>query len=419
MSYYAFAECNNFYVSCERLFNPGLEGLPVIVLSNQEGCIIELSQEAKQLGLKIGDAYSKIKAFCTRMKVVIYTANEKLYGDVSNRAMNLLSSVSEEIEVASAHEAFLKFSCSEAPEDIFSACKEARNKITKWVGIPLSIGLAPTKTLAKIANEVAKRDCSAGIFDLTSTSVQKQILDAYPLVDIWDIEPRLKDLLNTMGIRTAWEFCQMEPFTVRRKVGAAGERVLWELRGVSCSTSAQSVPEKNISYARSFESAGVDQKELAEAFSNFVSGACIKLKEKRSYAKGLFIFLEAVLDEKQNSRSHFSLTSLLPMPTNEPMHMIAAAKHCLNRLYSPTEHYTRCGVVLLDLVPEDHLQSDLSINSPPPKHRKLVEAVQDLNAFYDKNTLYYGTMGIDRSWKMKPDQSSSPEWKGLAFALAK
>lgn len=421
MSYFVLADCNNFYVSCERLFNPRLELRPVIVLSNNDGCVVARSQEAKQLGIKMGDPYFKIKEFCSQMKVIIYSSNYKLYGDISQRVMTILSSMAEEIEIYSIDEAFLKYSSSLTQESIFSICMEMRHKIKRWVGIPISVGIAPTKTLAKVANDLAKKNRSSGVFDLTSESVQKEVLQNYPVGEIWGVGSRLRQRLNVIEIRTAWEFREADPTLIRRKMGVVGERMLWELRGVSCLSLEEPAPKKSISYSRSFGRVVSDPVELSEALSTFVSGACVKLRDQNSCARAMCVYLEAVLDAKQGTRRHYGMTTSFSFPTNDTSQIITSAKKCLKKMFLETEHYKKCGVILLDLISEKLVLTDLFFASPDPKRRKLNDTVDALNAYYGKNTIFYGATGIDRSWKMKSDKCSPyyTEWDGLAIAFAK
>jgi len=421
MSYFILADCNNFFVSCERLFNPKLEGRPVIVLSSNDGCAVARSQEAKKLGIKMGDPYFKIRNLCDRMKVIVFSSNYKLYGDISQRVMNVLLSIAEEIEIYSIDEAFLKFSESRTSENIFQLCMEIKRKVKRWVGIPISLGIAPTKTLAKIANDIAKKDRSIGVFDLTSPSVQKKILQDYPVGEIWGIGSRLRERLYGIEIRTAWEFRETEPTFIRRKMGVVGERMLWELRGVSCLPLDEPAPKKNICYSRSFGKVVTDPYELAEALSTYVSGACVKLRAQNSCTSAITVFLEAVLDAKEGTRRHYGMTTSFSQPTNDTSQIITAAKYCLQRMFFETERYKKCGIILLDLISQELVMPDLFLGSINSKRRKLMDAVDTLNSYYGKNTIFYGASGINRSWKTRANRSSQhyTEWKGLPVALAK
>lgn len=419
MSYFILADCNNFYVSCERLFNPKLHGRPIIVLSNNDGCVVARSQEAKKLGIKMGDPYFKIKEFCDRMKVVVYSSNYKLYGDISQRVMDILSSFAEDIEVYSIDEAFLEFSDSNS--SIFPLCMEIRNKIKRWVGIPISLGMGPTKTLAKIANDFAKKN-ELGVFDLTALSIQEELLQDYLVEEIWGIGSRLKERLHAMGVRTAWQLREMEPTAIRRKMGVVGERIVWELRGVSCLPLSESVPKKSISYSRSFGKIVNDPEELAEALSTYVSGACVKLRAQNSSAKAICVYLEAIMDAKEGTRRHYSMTASFPMPTNDTPQMITTAKQCLTKMFSKTERYKKCGIILLDLISDNLVLPDLFLGSPNTKRRRLLDTVDALNTYYGKNALFYGAMGINKSWKTRSDRRSNystTEWENLAIAWAK
>jgi DNA polymerase V len=393
----------------------------VIVLSSNDGCVVTRSQEAKKLGIKMGEPYFKIKEFCERMRVIVYSSNYKLYGDISRRVMDVLLSMAEEMEIYSIDEAFLKFSERRVSENVFQLCMEIKHKVKQWVGIPISLGIAPTKTLAKIANDMAKKDRSIGVFDLTSPSVQKEVLQNYPVGEIWGIGSRLNERLSGIEIRTAWEFREAEPTFIRRKMGVVGERMLWELRGISCLPLNEPAPKKNICYSRAFGKVVTDFEELAEALSTYVSGACVKLRAQKSCANAICIFLEAVLDAKAGTRRYYSMTTPFSNPTNDTPQMITVAKYCLERMFVETERYKKCGVILLDLISEELVIPDLFLGSISPKRRKLMDAVDTLNSRYGKNTLFYGASGINPSWKTRSNRKSQhyTGWKSLATALAK
>lgn len=417
---FLLADCNNFYVSCERLFNPWLLGRPVIVLSNNDGCVVARSQEAKQAGIKMGDPYFKIRDLCDRARVIVYSSNYNLYGDISNRVMTVLSAAAEEIEIYSIDEAFLKFSPGISYDSIFALSVELRKKIRRWVGIPISIGIAPTKTLAKIANDLAKKS-KTGIFDLSSSAIQEEVLKNYPVEEIWGIGSRLKERLYALGIQTAWQFKETEPSLIRRKMGVVGERMLLELQGISCLPLCEPAPKKSISYSRSFGKIVTEFDELAEALSTYVNGASVKLRDQKSCAKAMYVYLEALLDPSQGTRRTDGISVPLSIPTNDTPRLISAAKQCLQKIFSKTERYKKCGVVLLDLIPEQQVIPDLFLGAADPKRRKLLDAVDALNAYYGKGTLFYGAMGVDYSWKTRKERSSilSDNWKELPTAFAK
>lgn len=420
MSYFILADCNNFYVSCERVFNPKLEKKPVIVLSNNDGCVVARSSEAKKLGIKMGDPYFKVKTLCELGRVIVYSSNYQLYGDLSQRVMDVLSSFSSDIEVYSIDEAFLKYSSDTPPEALFFKCIALRKKVRQWLGLPISIGFSQTKTLAKIANDLAKKN-GDGVFDLTSPTTQKNVLQAYPIGDIWGIGHQSTEKLQRMGIFTAWDLREMDPQTIRQKLGVVGERILWELRGVSCLHLEKPTHKKSISCSRSFGKAVLDISELGEALSSFVDKACVKLRRQKSYTKSICVFLESIFNAKEGTRRYYNMSIDFPTPTNYTPRVIRAAKMCLKRLFQENEQYKKCGVVLLDLVSERGIIPDLFLDPIDPRQQILMQTVDAINGRHGKNTIFYGAMGINQAWKARCEKSSrhyTTDWDELAIAYA-
>lgn len=403
------ADCNNFFVSCEKVFNPSLEGLPVIVLSSNDGCVVSRSNEAKKIGIKMGEPYFQIKEFCVRHKVVVFSSNFQLYKDLSRRVMSILSDGVADIEIYSVDEAFI-FSAS---KEVFSDCIDLRKKVKRWVGIPISFGIAPTKTLAKVAGSLAKKS-DVGVFDISDPEIQKEVLQSYPIGDVWGIGSRLAQLLKTMGIRTALEFREMDPPIVRKKMGVIGERMLWELRGMSCNHLEDPKPKKSITVSRSFGKVISEQSELAEALATFTSSACEKLRRQKSKAAGLSIFLGdglEVYDEKEIFHS----------PTSDTSEIIAAAKMLLARIFSPNKRYKKCGIVLFDFSPEDAVSSDLFCQKENPKKRALMQTVDLLNGRLGKNRIFFGAMGVNPEWNSRSNEHSGHntlDWDHLPIVKA-
>jgi DNA polymerase V len=421
MSHFVLADCNNFYASCERLFNPKLEGKPVIVLSNNDGCVVARSQEAKKLGIKMGQPYFQIKEFCSRFKVAVYSSNYRLYGDLSERVMDLLSQASPEIEIYSIDEAFLKYPNSLDSALVFSECVELRKKVKKWVGIPISLGIAPTKTLAKVANDLAKKNPTVGVFDLSSPEMQKQVLQDYPVAEVWGIGPGFSDRLKAIGVYTAWDFKETEPALIRKKMGVVGERMLWELRGISCLQLEEPKPKKSITCSRSFGRVVTEKEELAEALATHVSSACEKLRAQSSCASALLVFLESVLDGSLGTRRYYSLQFDFSFPTSDTPEIISAAKEILAQLFVPKERYKKCGIILLDLISNKSLMPDLFLGGIDPKRQALMRTVDALNARHGKNRVFFAAMGTNPQWKMRSDKCSSYntiEWDSLPTVKA-
>lgn len=406
MSHFALVDCNNFYVSCERLFNPKLEGRPVVVLSNNDGCIVARSAEAKLLGFKMGEPFFKIKDLCKQHGVVVYSSNYQIYGDLSQRIMRILSEMAPDIQIYSIDEAFLTYPIAMSTEEVFAHCAEIRRIIKKWVGIPTSIGIAPSKTLAKVANDLAKKDKTHGVFSLNSFSAQEAVLKKFPIEDVWGIGCNLKRKLNLLGVYTAWEFREMDPIFIKRQMGVVGERMLWELRGLSCLSLEEASPKKSISCSRSFSKVIMDLPDISEALSTFANTACIKLRQQNSCAKAICVYVEAVLDSKTGARSHHSTVVSFPMPTNDTPFVISAAKRGLAGLFCKGQRYKKCGIVLLDLIPEANVVPDLFLGGCSPKRQKLMKTVDGLNAHFGKNTLFFGAMGVNSNWKSRSEKRS-------------
>ena len=420
MSHFVLADCNNFFVSCEKLFNPKLEGRPVVVLSSNDGCVVSRSQEAKRIGIKMGQPYFQIKDLCSLSKVAVFSSNYRLYGDLSERMMNVLSSASPDMEVYSVDEAFLNFSDSLESEVVFSNCVELRARVKKWVGLPISLGVAPTKTLAKIAGDMAKRS-AVGVFNLSLPVVQKEVLQAVPVHEVWGVGSKLSEMLRGMGIRTAWDFREADLIRIRKKMGVMGERIVLELRGVSCLGLEEPQPKKSIICSRSFGQVISKKEEVAEALSTFASAACETLREQGSYTCAMSVWLEAVLDAKLGTRRHYSRLHAFAFPTSDTPQIITAAKSILSNLFIPTEQYKKCGIVLLDLISEDLVVPDLFLGGVDPKRKAAMKTLDAVNEQFGKKSLFFGAMGTDAKWKTRSDKGSqynTVEWDALPIVKA-
>ena len=421
MDYTALLDCNNFYVSCERVFDPRLEGKPVIVLSNNDGCVVARSQEAKQLKIQMGTPYFQIKDFCTYHKIHVLSSNYQLYGDLSRRVMDILLETGLHVEVYSIDEAFLKFSGMMTIEAVEEICRGLRKKIKKWVGIPTAIGLATTKTLAKLANHQAKKS-PQGVFNVCCPQVREAVLDASPVEEIWGIGKNNQRKLNRVGIYTGKQFCAEDPLLVRRLMGVVGEKMLWELRGVSCLVMDEDPPAKqSITCSRSFGKRVENKEELSEALSTFVNTACIKLRQQNSFAQGLCVFLESVIDPQTGRRRYYSEGMAFSGATQDTGGVIAQAKKCLDKLYQEKEIYKKCGVILLDLVQKEGIVADLFQERPSLKSTRLMETFDEINGHFGKGTIFFAAMGTKQEWKGQSDKCSphyTSSWSELALAKA-
>lgn len=421
MSYYVLVDCNNFYVSCERLFDPRLEGRPVIVLSNNDGCVVARSQEAKQLGIAMGDPHFKIKSLCLHRDVAVYSSNYQLYGSISRRIMNVLTLFAPDIQVYSIDEAFLRLPPSMPLAEVLNLSLEMRKAIKRWVGIPISAGIAKTKTLAKAASKMAKKEPS-GVFSLALPDEQERVLKDLPVGEVWGVGSNLQATLRGMSVFTAWDFREMEPAAARRKLGVVGERMLWELRGISCLPFVEDPPAKqSITCSRSFGNVLTELEPMLEAVSTHAAAACLKLREQESCARAICVFVEAVLDPQKGTRRHDGGTVSFSFPTNDTPEAISAAKEMLSSLFKKGQRYKKCGVILLDLVQESAIEPDLFVKGPGPECRHLARIVDAMNDRYGKNKLFYGAMGVNAQWEMKSDRRSRrymTSWDELATVRA-
>lgn len=407
MSYFILVDCNNFYVSCERIFNSRLEGRPVIVLSNNDGCVVARSQEARLLGIRMGEPFFKIKNFCLHRNVFVFSSNYRLYGSISQRIMNALALFTPDVQVYSIDEAFLKFPQTTSLDEIEKRCAEIRGCLKKWLGIPVSIGIAQTKTLAKAANKMAKENRQTGICSLISPEVTERSLKNLSTGDIWGIGSKQQATLRSMGIYTAWEFREMDPSVVRNKMGVVGERILWELRGTSCLPFAEVRSAKqSITCSRSFGTTQTELASIQEALSTFTAIACEKLRKEHCCAAAICVFAETLTNSETGARQHYSSSTAFPVPTNDTPLIITTAKNILARLFQQHQRYKKCGIILLDLAQEDSIAPDLFSRHSDQKRRNLAQTIDTLNCRFGKNTIFYGAMGVNPQWKMKSEKSS-------------
>ncbi|MEI6242427.1 MAG: Y-family DNA polymerase, partial [Chlamydiota bacterium] len=413
----SLVDCNNFYVSCERLFNPRLEKRPVIVLSNNDGCVVSRSEEAKALGIAMGVPFFQIKNFCFNHSVEVFSSNYSLYGDISSRVMKILVDMVSDVEIYSIDEAFLQYPASMNSDEILEHCRDIRRKILQWVGIPTSLGIATTKTLAKLGSKLAKKDRLVGVFDVREAQVQEAILDKFPIGDVWGIGRRWEEKLRASGIRTAKEFRDKDLIYIRKKMGVNGERIWWELRGKSCIPLEERASKKSITCSRSFGQAVRGKEALLEAISTYVASACVKLREQDSCASALCVYVEMVWDAKTGKQNGYSMAASFATPTSNTSEVIADAKRCIHQLYREDCIYKKCGVVLLELSSDSEEKMDLFMEREDPKRKELTKTIDALNKKWGKDTVFYGAMGLTKSsWKMRSESRSfcyTTKWEEL------
>ncbi len=418
---FALVDCNNFYVSCERLFRPALNGRPVVVLSNNDGCVIARSNEAKALGIPMGEPYFKIRDFARRQNVHVFSSNYGLYGDLSGRVMAVLHQMEADMEVYSIDEAFLSLPAAGNWNRLGYAA-EIRERVGKYVGIPVSIGIGPTKTLAKIAARVAKKEVRyQGVFDLGDGGQADAVLRQTGVNDVWGIGSRSTEKLNRAGIRNALELKNADAAWIRRQLTVVGARIVMELNGVSCIPLAKAPPcKKSIVTSRSFGQAITAADDLREAVICFASRAAVKLREQKVEAGALHLFVATSGFGEPAASYANGRTVALPHPTSSTPILISTALQCLRSLYKPGYRYQKAGIILSDIMAEGYKQQ--SLFSPTTEENKpLMTALDRINSKWGKETIQYGMAGTSKSWGLRQSHKSpayTGSWQELPVVKA-
>jgi DNA polymerase V len=400
----ALVDCNNFYVSCERVFQPHLWGQPVVVLSNNDGCVVARSREVKALGINMGVPYFKIRPLLEQHHVHVFSSNYALYGDLSQRVMSSLAYFSPDIEVYSIDEAFMRFSPNIHDPSIYG--QQVRATVAKWTGIPVSLGIAPTKTLAKVAIEFAKKSGS-GVYHLENAAQADDILRTLPVRDIWGIGSRLGKWLEGQGIHHALAFKNANRGVIRKKMGVVGERMLLELQGVSClPLELLPSPKRETCVSRSFGQPVTSLLELQQAIGFFVGRAALKLRRQRQVATGMIVFARTgqFIDEPISS----SLVVNLLSGTNFTPDLLKLANAAIKQIYRPGCLYKKAGVIMVGLHSQDERQGNLfekPVNQLEPS--PLIEVVDRLNRRFGAETVTFGVVGLGQAWRMKVDRRSN------------
>jgi DNA polymerase V len=394
---FALADCNNFYVSCERVFNPKLEGKPVVVLSNNDGCVVSRSNEAKALGIKMGAPVFELSETIKRYGVSVFSSNYALYGDMSQRVMETLSGFAEDIEIYSIDEAFLDLSGFNH-ESLTDYGHRIRYAVKKWTGIPVSIGIGETKTLAKIANKTAKKfPDTKGVIDLTAASVGEKALAITDVADIWGIGSSYARFLEENGIRNALQLRDAASALVnriRRKMGVNGTRIIEELKGIPCySIEACPSPKKGITVSRTFRHPVESLSELKEALATYVSMGAEKLRRENAAVRELSVFLHTSRFKKENFYYRIKTVGL-PAATTDTGELIRYACDGLTEIYRQGCMYKRAGVMFRNLLRDDGIQMGLFDSVDRKRSEKLMKTLDAVNLKMGSGTLTYAATGL-------------------------
>ena len=417
---YGLVDCNNFYVSCERVFNPSLRGKPVVVLSNNDGCIIARSNEAKAIGIPMGAPLHLYKTLIKQNKIFTYSSNYTLYGDMSSRVMSVLNYFIPNIEIYSIDEAFLNlknFNIQSLQDEMF----KIRERIYQWTGIPVSIGIGPTKTLAKLANKIAKKNSSNGVYILTVSTQLTHILSDMKLEDIWGVSKGWGNRLRSIGINNPRQLQQANPRQIRTLISVVGERIIYELRGQSCLALEEVINKKSITVSRSFGNMINDKDSLKKALANYVARAAEKLRYQDSVCGGIYVFINTNRFRERDLQYNNSATINFDELTDSTTIIIEKSFKLLENLYRPKYNYKKIGVTLLGLKQKDDGSSDNYIiqgslfihNADQQIHMSRscdrMKLIDNINAKMGKMTIFHGSQGVIKN--SRNIKSETDKWR--------
>lgn len=429
----ALLDGNNFYASCERVFQPRLNGRPVVVLSNNDGCAIARSDEAKALGIQMGAPFFEIRHLEKQAGLVALSANFELYGDMSERMMSLAAGLGHRQEVYSIDECFVDL--EGIPGDLTRRARQIRARIRQWIGIPTCIGIAPTKTLAKLANHIAKSaERKPGSYPAELAQVchwpelhsaaHQALLAATDVAEVWGVGRRLSAQLRQAGIHTALDLARADPVTVQRRWSIVLAKTVRELSGTPCLTLDEVPPDKQqIACTRSFGQPVTELHDLLEAITEFTSRAAEKLRQQHSQAGQLMAFIRTSPFRKNDTQHSACRTLPLPAPSSDSAHLTELACAIVRHLYRPGHQYAKAGVMLLDLRPDSTEQLSLPLGHEEPETRtRLMQALDSINQRHGRGAVQLasaGTTGNHRTWVMKQERRTpgyTTRWEGLVLA---
>lgn len=415
---FGLLDCNNFFVSCQRVFAPRMEGRPVVVLSNNDGCIIARSNEAKALGLPMGAPVHEWIKLIRKHNVMMFSSNFELYADISSRVMRVVRTFVPRVEVYSVDEVFMDLHgipVAQAVEEM----RRLREAVWKGVGIPVCIGIAPTKVLAKIANHVAKKNLHyGGVCLLDSEDKQRGILQALPVKDIWGLGRKLSVRLEGEGIVTGLQLREAEPLRMRRRYNVMMERLVWELRGTSCLPLERVHEDKKVIQAtRSFGRRVFTLEDLQEAVATYVTRAASQMRGEGLMAQGVLVYIRTGFHDTKTPYYGASHMVGLPAASGDTGKLIMAAHNCLHAIYKEGHAYYKAGVHLLELVPTHTYQPELFDTGDDAQSRKLMQVMDGLGKRYkDKYLVRLASTGLKQDWQVKHERRSprySTRWEEL------
>lgn len=406
----ALIDVNNFYVSCERVFNPKLINKPVVVLSNNDGCAVARSNEVKALGVGMGAPWFKFKDLAKQYGIIAYSSNYALYADMSNRVMSILRQFSPDQEVYSIDESFLDLTGFQN-KDLIQYGQQMRERILQWTGLPVCVGIGSTKTLSKLANHCAKkRSDFNGVCNFNTMPISKleKLLSEIDVGEVWGVGRKLAPKLNQLGIHNVLQLKQANPEQLRQQFSVVMEKTIRELNGMVCIEIEDiAPPKKQILSSRSFGHPVHDYHSLAESITLYMSRAAEKLRKQKSFAGSVYVYIRTSPFREQDAFYSNGFTIAISSPTNDTMQLVNVALWILKRIYKPNYNYAKAGVMLGELVPEQGIQTDLfSQIQVTPKSSRLMVAMDAINKKMGKESVKLASEGFTRPWKMKQENKS-------------
>lgn len=403
---YALVDCNSFYCSCERLFRPELRQVPVVVLSNNDGCVIARTSEAKALGIKMGDPFFKIRDALKAKGVVAFSSNYELYGDISSRVQRTIESLAPRVEVYSIDESFADLTGIAEPLGDFARQIQAR--VRSWTGMPVGIGIGHTKTLAKAAQHASKlyKERTGGVVDLRADHAVEWLLKRMPTQEVWGVGRRISVRLEADGVTTAWQLANTNPKTIRQRYGVVLERIVRELIGEPCIELQEAEPDRQaICTSRMFGERVTTLEAMREAVASYMHRATQKLRKQQSLTA---VFRVAVLTSPFGDGPKYanSVMCYPPYPTDDVLLLTRAAMEGLEVIWRDGYRYSKAEILLMDLRKRGEFTGDLFTPSQPARSDELMRVLDRINVKFGKNTLHSGRMPIDAAWAMKREMMS-------------
>ncbi|KUO63986.1 MAG: SOS mutagenesis and repair protein UmuC [Lutibacter sp. BRH_c52] len=403
---FALVDCNNFYASCQRVFEPHLIGKPVVILSNNDGCVIARSNEAKALGIPMGAPAFEFKKLFEENNVFVFSSNYALYGDMSSRVMNILATFTSDIEVYSIDEAFLKFKGFE----LFNLDEyglKIQKTVTKNTGIPVSVGFAPTKALAKVANKIAKKfpERTKSVYVINDEEKRIKALKWTKIEDVWGIGRKHTKRLQAKNIFNAYQFTQLPDEWVRKEMAVVGLRLKKELEGESTLDLESPKNKKMIATTRSFEKSMTKLEDISERVATFTASCSEKLRKQKSHCNMVMVFVQSNYFRKDQPQYSRNIIINTDFPTNSTIELNHYAQIGLKAIFKDGYNYKKAGVIVMGLTPNSETQLSF-FNTSNPRHQPLMSVVDKLNKCYGKNKIKFANQSLGRQWKMKQEKLS-------------